>query len=90
MAKLVEMGLAGLLPECARWMLGSQLIFLDKKDSDVPRPIRAGEYLRKLIGKSLLNKHAHTIKELMIRMGQFEVAMPGGAEILVHARASNC
>ena len=50
----LEKAMAGSLPSTARWILGSQATFLDKPNSDVPRPIRAGEYLRRLVGKHIL------------------------------------
>jgi hypothetical protein len=84
--RAVDLGLRGELPEAARWILGSGVTFLEKPGKDAPRPIRAGEWLRKVISKSLLNRHRKQIQKLMISLHQFGVAMPGGCEALFHAR----
>ena len=49
--RYVETALAGNLPPKCRWILSSNLSFLDKPGSMIPRPIRAGEHLRR-VGKS--------------------------------------
>ena len=84
--RAVEMGLGGVLPDAARWILGSGVTFLEKPGKDEPRPIRAGEWLRKVIGKTLINRHRKTIRKVMVSLRQFGVALPGGAEALFHAR----
>ena len=88
LGKLIDSGLDGTLPSTAKWILGSQLAFIDKKGSSVPRPMRAGEYLRKIIGKSLLQRFAPLIKKLMLEFGQFGVSVPGGIDVLIHARST--
>ena len=57
-----------------------------KTEKDTPRPIRAGEWLRKVIGNSLLSRHRDAIMKLMFELHQYGVAMPGGTEVLFHAR----
>jgi hypothetical protein len=82
----IRAGLEGALPPAARWILGSGVTFLEKAGKEAPRPIRAGEWLRKVIGKSLLLKHKDTIIKLMFELHQYGVNMQGGTEILFHAR----
>ncbi len=84
----IRRGLDGSLPEAAKWILGSVVTFLEKPGGDVPRPIRAGEWLPKVIGKSLLLKHRKRILKLMIDLHQYGVAIPGGTEVLFHARGT--
>ena len=86
LGRFIDVALAGNLPSAARWILGSSVTFLEKKDSDTPRPIRVCEWLRKIVGKAGLRRHSKEIMKLMIRVCQFGVAMPGGAEALYHAR----
>ena len=85
---LITMGQMGVLPQTARWILGSSLIFLEKPGKDTPRPIRCGEWMRKVIAKSLIRDNKVHINALMRRLSQFGVALPGGAEALYHARAT--
>ena len=82
----VKRGLEGSLPPAARWILGSGMTFLEKPGKDAPRPIRAGEWLREVIGKSLLLRHKAVLAKLMVELHQYGVAMPNGTEILFHAR----
>jgi hypothetical protein len=82
----IRADLEGTFPSAARWILGSGVTFLEKPGKDAPRPIRAGEWLRKVIGKSLLLKHKDAIIKLMFELHQYGVNMQGGTEILFHAR----
>ena len=43
----------GDLPEAARWILESRLVYLKKKASLTPRPVRIREVLRRMVGKRL-------------------------------------
>jgi hypothetical protein len=86
LGRFIDPALAGRLPQVARWILGSSVVFLDKKGTDTPRPIRVCEWLRKIVGKKGLRLHQNEIAKLMIRYGQFGNAMPGGGEALFHAR----
>ena len=45
-SKLIEVGISGHLCTEARWILNSRLVFLKKKKSCTPRPIRVGELWR--------------------------------------------
>jgi hypothetical protein len=84
--KLLDKAIAGTLPDAAKWILNTQLTFLEKPGTDTPRPIRVGDHLRRMIGKRVLIKFAGRIRELMLKFQQFGVAMPGGSEALIHAR----
>ena len=61
LGELIRRGLDGSLPDTARWILGSNVTFLEKPGMETPRPIRACEWLRKIIGKSLMLKHRAAI-----------------------------
>ena len=53
-AKLGDLGGAGELPDEARWILDSRVVFLKKPGTDTPRPIRIGEVWRRLVAKTLI------------------------------------
>ena len=76
----------GLLPRCWNWLLGSRLVFLHKRSGSKPRPVRVGEVLRRMIAKRSLHQQLPKIRQAMLDAHQYGVAIPGGAEILVHAR----
>ena len=84
--RIIEGALDGALPPAARWILNTGVTFLEKPAVDTPRPIRAGEWVRKVVAKVLLRRHRAKIRTLMLRFGQFGVAIPGGVEMLYHAR----
>ena len=84
--KAIEMGIAGTLPNSCRWILGTAATFLTKPGKDTPRPIRCGEWLRKVIAKVLLRRYRGKIRKRMLELMQFGVQMPGGCEALYHAR----
>ena len=77
---------AGTLPDSWRWMLDSRLVFLAKKHGSKPRPVRVGEVWRRLIAKHMLHSHAARVRKRMLEAHQYGVSIPGGTEILVHAR----
>ena len=77
---------AGALPACWRWMLGSRLVFIAKKNGRKPRPIRVGEVWRRTVAKHMLHQHNAKVRQRMIAAHQYGVAIPGGAESLIHAR----
>jgi hypothetical protein len=76
--ELMTRGASGDLPKEAKWILSSSLTFLDKPGKAAPRPIRAGEYWRKIITKSMIKSLKNKIQALMIKFGQYGVALPGG------------
>ena len=85
-AALVERGKAGKLPTSAHWITESRLVFLRKKVSTTPRPIRVGELWRRVIAKRLVDASRSSLRERFVGARQCGVALPGGADVLVHAR----
>ena len=67
-------------------MLDSRLVFLRKKAGNAPRPVRVGELWRRVIAKRLLHANREKIQRVCIAARQFGVAVPGGAEGLIHFR----
>ena len=80
------MAAAGQLPDAWRWMLGSRLVYIQKKRSRVPRPIRVGELWRRVVAKWLAHRHAPRVRRVMLESHQYAVSVPGGADVLIHAR----
>lgn len=78
---------AGSLPDCWRWVLGSRLVFASKKHGPVPRPIRVGELWKRVSATHSLNRNIATARRAMLRVHQYGVAVPGGTDTLIHARA---
>ena len=85
-AELGRLGRAGELPTSARWILDSRVVFLSKPGSESPRPIRVGEVWRRLIAKRLVHDHQSKLQRLFMGHRQCGVALPGGADALVHLR----
>ena len=81
-----SMAADGSLPEAWRWILESRLVFIAKKKGPAPRPVRVGELWRRMIAKFLLHKSRAKIKQRMLAANQFGVALPGGAEVLIHTQ----
>ena len=77
----------GELSESARWILASRLVFIKKKKGPAPRPIRVGELWRRVIAKGITSDHKSRIQSFMLKLRQMGVAIPGGAEALIHLRA---
>ena len=78
----------GSLPTDARWILRTRLVFLEKPGSPTPRPIRIGEFLRSSMAKRLLNDARPRLRTRFLASHQWGVALPGGAEALVHWRST--
>ena len=85
-AALVTHSQAGTLPASAHWLTESRLVYLRKPDSDTPRPIRVGEFWRRLVAKRLVCEHKAALQELLLRARQCGVAVAGGCDVLVHLR----
>ena len=66
--------------------MNSRLVFLSKKSGPKPRQVRVGELWRRVVAKRALHLHLPSIRQIMLAAHQYGVAIPGGAEILVHAR----
>ena len=78
----------GELCDASRWILESRLVFLRKKTGNAPRPIRVGELWRRVIAKRLVDAHRAEVQRICLGARQFGVAIPGGAEGLIHFRMS--
>ena len=65
-AKLVELGFDGSLPANAHWLTHSRLVFLRKPGSKTPRPIRVGEFWRRLVAKRLLAEGREDLQQLFV------------------------
>lgn len=90
MESFVERAVEGKLPASCRWMLSSSLTFIEKPGGcpgDAPRPIRVGEVLRRWVAKWLMASQRDVLATVFLRLRQFGIAVPGGAEALVHHRA---
>ena len=85
-AGLVSAAQRGALPESAHWLTQSRLVYLKKPSSDTPRPIRVGEVWRRIVGKRLVSDNRAALQEIFLKARQCGVAMPGGCEVLIHAR----
>ena len=85
-ADLSQAGGAGKLPTSARWLLDSRLVFLRKPGSDTPRPIRVGEFWRRVIAKRLAHDQRDKWLRLLLSHRHCGVGLPGGANALVHLR----
>ena len=83
---LQSMASRGALPVACTWILRSRLIFLKKKDSTKPRPIRVGEILRRVVGKHISQRLKDTLQPVLANMRQWGVGVPGGCEAMVHFR----
>ena len=85
--RLHEVAAKGELCAAARWLLDSRLVFLRKKSGNAPRPIRVGEMWRRVIAKRLVDANREKAQRFCLAARQFGVAVPSGAEGLVHFRA---
>ncbi len=86
LADMENKALAGELPDIWRWILRTRLIYIKKKTGTKPRPVRVGEVLRRIIAKHSLHHRQERIRQAMLKKRQYGVSLPGGAEVLVHAR----
>jgi hypothetical protein len=69
-------------------MLSSRLVFIAKKRGPAPRPIRVGEFWRRVVAKHALHQHCGKVRQCMLGVHQYGVSIPGGADILIHARGT--
>ena len=86
LSAFLDMAESGELPESLRWLTRSRLIFLRKKNSAKPRPIRVGEVLRRCAAKRLAHDHRAELRRFFLKHGQYGVSIPGGADALVQFR----
>ena len=80
---VVNTAIRGDLPDVARWILDSRLVYLKKKASTTPRPVRIGEVFRRIIGKRLKNDLSSEVSKTFLEHRQFGVGVPGGVDALV-------
>jgi hypothetical protein len=80
------MAFARTLPEECRWILGSRLIYLQKKKGLGPRPVRIVEVWRRMLAKKLVFSTEKKLQQVCLQARQFGVAIPGGADALIHFR----
>ena len=85
--RLHEAAATGELCAAARWLLDSRLVFLRKKSGNASRPIRVDEMWRRVIAKRLVDANREKAQRFCLAARQFGVAVPSGAEGLVHFRA---
>ena len=85
-AEVGARGRSGALPLSARWLVDSQVVFLRKPRTQTPRPIRVGEVWRRVVAKQLISCQRDALQRLFLQHRQAGVAMPGGAEALIHLR----
>ena len=82
----VDAASRGQLIDAARFILDSRLVFLKKKRGNIPRPIRVGELLRRVVAKRLLHDNRDDITRICKDARQFGVGFPGGADVFIHFR----
>jgi len=87
-AELHAVAAAGELAHCTRWLLDSRLIFLKKKTGPAPRPVRISGVWRKIVCKKPVHETRVEAQKLVLSLRQFGVAVPGGADVLVHFRGA--
>ena len=75
-----------MLADHCRWLLGSKLVYLRKKKGTKPRPIRIGEFWRRVIAKKLVQSNASVSRKIFAQARQFGISILGGTEALIHFR----
>ena len=76
----------GDLITAAEWIKRTTVAFLEKKGSEVPRPVIVGEFLRTVSCKRLMKKASPRLRRTFRQMRQWGVELPGGTEALIHWR----
>jgi hypothetical protein len=82
-----SMAVDGTLPGVWKFILHSRLVFIAKKHGPVPRPIRVGEFWRRVVAKHALHQQGNRVRRSMLDVHQYGVSIPGGADILIHTRS---
>ena len=78
--RFVRTGVAGELCDAARWLLGSRLVFLRKKSGPKARPIRVGEFGRRVMAKRFVHASRERIQHVCLVARQFGVAVACDSE----------
>ena len=76
----------GRLRPHARWLTRTKMMYLKKKGSVKPRPVRIGEFLRAATAKKVQRRAAPSLRKVFMRLWHWGIEMSGGAEALVHWR----
>ena len=79
---------SGSLGSQARWLLRTRLVWLKKKKGPAPRPVQIGEVIRSSFAKRTLRRHEASLRQVLLRMRQWGMAMPGAAEAIIHWRGT--
>ena len=86
LAAMSKAGEEGRLPASAAWINDSRVALLSKPGTETPRPIRIGELWRRVIAKKAVAGSSAHLQKFFLKNGQCGVALPGGADLLVHLR----
>ena len=86
--KFVAAASEGHLPAEARFILDSRLVYLRKKHGKVPRPIRVGEFWRRVIAKRLVYDNQTDVASVCKKARQYGVGLPGGARSRSRVRSN--
>ena len=84
--RLERMAGAGTLPVAMDWILRTRLLFIGKKNSTKPRPLRVGKFFRRMVAKHSLAELQPRILQRMLQARQCGVCLPGGTDVLIHWR----
>lgn len=88
LARVHEAFASGNLGTSARWLLRTRLVWIKKKLGPAPRPVQIGEVLRTSYAKHIVRAHESSLRPKLLSMRQWGLAMPGGAEAMVHWRST--
>ena len=86
LSNFVDVATRGKLIKEARFILDSRVVYLRKKNSAVPRPIRVGELWRRVVAKRIIHENQTDISKACESARQFGVGFRGGVDVLVHFR----
>ena len=76
----------GKLRKTIRFILDPRVVYLRKKNSAVPRPIRAGELWRRVVAKRIIPEDQTDISKTCENARQFGVGFHGGVNVLAPFR----
>ncbi|MDA8583744.1 hypothetical protein N9L68_05905 [bacterium] len=62
------------------------VVYLRNPSTETPRLIRVGEMWRRVIAKRLVHDHRAKLQWLLLEHRQCGLALPGGADVLIHVR----
>ena len=88
LSKFQTMVTNGDLSQELKWLKRTRLVYIEKKGSATPRPVRIGEFLRSSNSKRIQKAAAPQLRKTFRDMHQWGIEMPGGTEALVHWRST--